>query len=41
MEDVFVQALANRAKQDSTLLEKLDADVAEKVAEKLAETVTE
>ena len=37
MEEIFLIALAKRAEKDSTLLEKLDGEVAAKVQEKLDE----
>lgn len=37
MDEVFLQALINRAKQDSTFLDKLPEDVKQEVLDKLAE----
>ena len=37
MDEVFLQALINRAKQDSTFLDKLPEDVKQEVLDKLNE----
>ena len=37
MDEVFLQALVNRAKQDSTFLDKLPEDVKQEVSDKLNE----
>ena len=37
MDEVFLQALVNRAKQDNTFLDKLPDDVKQEVSDKLDE----
>ena len=37
MDEVFLQALVNRAKQDSTFLDKLTEDVRQEVSDRLNE----
>jgi len=37
MDEIFVQALANRAKQDASLIDKLPEDVKQLVQDQLAE----
>ena len=37
MDEVFLQALINRAKEDSTFLDKLPEDVKQEVLDKLAD----
>ena len=37
MDEVFLQALVNRAKEDSTFLDKLPEDVEQEVSDKLNE----
>lgn len=39
MDEVFLQALVNRAKQDSTFIDKLPEDVKQEVSDKLPDDV--
>ena len=41
MDEVFLQALVNRAKEDSTFLDRLPDDVKQEVSDKLADEIVQ
>ena len=41
MDEVFLQALVNRAKQDSTFINKLPEDVKQEVSDKLSDEIVQ